>query len=180
MIVAYSLVDRTCVTAIIPVIATSAMAEKKLTSKQTASGCRCKQNVGMSRRNYHKHDQAPVSLYNRHGTFLTTESAVAKKQGKRRSEGVAALGQARACAKGGGVLYVCAEVWRRRGLLFDQVGTVGLSHGHPWFAGLGAGGCMEKGWEQVMHTFKCISFFHFSLRDVPHLQAPALFTENRT
>ena len=37
----------------------------KITSTGRSLGCNCKQNVGMSRRNYHKHDQAPLSLYKR-------------------------------------------------------------------------------------------------------------------
>jgi hypothetical protein len=41
-----------------------------ITSKQTALGCSCKQNIGMSRRNYQTHDPAPLSLYHR----TTTES----------------------------------------------------------------------------------------------------------
>ena len=40
----------------------------KIISKETALGCSCKQKVGMSRRNYHKHDLAPFSPCNRSTT----------------------------------------------------------------------------------------------------------------
>ena len=44
----------------------------------------CMQNVGMSRRNYHKHDPAPfpctIGTQPRRVPFLTTKNAVQKKQ----------------------------------------------------------------------------------------------------
>ena len=42
----------------------------KITPKQRAVRCTTKQNVVMSRRTHHKHDTAPLSLYNRHTITL--------------------------------------------------------------------------------------------------------------
>ena len=78
----------------------------KITSKQTALGCRCKQNVGMSRRKYHKHDPAPfssaIAAQPRHVTFLTTKTVVRKKPGKQRSDGLLCLDKAVLVQGGGG------------------------------------------------------------------------------
>ena len=50
--------------------------------KQTALGCSRKQNAGMSRRNYHQHDPAPlpstIVAQARHVTFLTTKPRLEK------------------------------------------------------------------------------------------------------
>ena len=42
----------------------------KITPKQRAVGCSTKQNVVMSSWSYHKHDTAPLSLYNWHTITL--------------------------------------------------------------------------------------------------------------
>ena len=101
-------VDRACVTAM-PGVATSAMA--KITPKQTALGCSCKWNVGTSRRNYQKHDAAPLSLYNRSTTltFLTIKPVVRKNQKKRRLDGLMCLGKAVLGQGGGGVQQLGGE-----------------------------------------------------------------------
>ena len=54
----------------------------KITSKQTALGCSAKQNVVMSRRRCHKHESAPLSLYNRNtaASFLTTKTVVRRNE----------------------------------------------------------------------------------------------------
>ena len=59
------------------------------TSKQTALGCSYKQNGGMSRRNYHKHDPAPLSLYNR-GTTASGYISDRKNRGSEKSRKTAA------------------------------------------------------------------------------------------
>ena len=70
----------------------------KITSKQTAWGCSCKQNVGMSRRNYHKHDPAPLFLCIRSttGSCYTSDhkNHGHKKPGKRQSDGLPCLDKA--------------------------------------------------------------------------------------
>ena len=55
--------DRMYVTAM-PTIATLTMAENYIKTNRIGLGCGCKQNVGISRGKYHKHDPAPLSLYN--------------------------------------------------------------------------------------------------------------------
>ena len=57
----------------------------KITSKQTTLGCRAKQNVILSMRNYDMHHPAPLSLYNQNMslTFLTTKTMVRKNQKNR-------------------------------------------------------------------------------------------------
>ena len=62
MAVACSPVDRMCVTPK-PAIATLFMAGH---SKQIALGCSTNQNVVVSKRNRHKHEPAPLFLYNLH------------------------------------------------------------------------------------------------------------------
>jgi uncharacterized protein (DUF1499 family) len=42
----------------------------KITPKQRAVGCSAKQNVVMSRRTHHKHETAPLSLYDWHTITL--------------------------------------------------------------------------------------------------------------
>ena len=92
-------VDRMDIKAM-PVIATLAMAENHI----KANSIRLQlQNVGMSRRNYHKHDSAPISLYRTQlcrGTYHISRGQ--KKPGKQRSDGVAVLRQACACTREGG------------------------------------------------------------------------------
>ena len=61
-----------------PVIATSAMAENHI--KTTALRCSCKQNIGMSRRNHHKHDPAPLSLTTASRYISDKKKAVRKNQ----------------------------------------------------------------------------------------------------
>ena len=76
-----------------------------ITSKQTALGCSCKQNVSMSRRNYDRHDPAPLFLCNRSTTasrcISNNRNPGQKKPGKRRSEGLPCLDKA-VLAQGGG------------------------------------------------------------------------------
>ena len=75
-----------------------------ITSKQTALGCRCQQNVGMSRRNHHKHDPTAPFLCNRSTTashYISDHKNHGQKTpGKRRSGGPPCLGKA-VLAQGG-------------------------------------------------------------------------------
>ena len=61
-------------------------------SKRTELGCSCTQNVGVSKRDYHKHDVAPFSLYNRSTTashyISDLKNCGEKKPGKQKSDGV--------------------------------------------------------------------------------------------
>ena len=76
-------------------------------TKTKAVGCSTKHNIVMSRRTHHKHDTAPVSLYNPHTITLCSvsdhENGGQKKPEKRWSDRVPVLTQGGAClAKGGG------------------------------------------------------------------------------
>ena len=70
----------------------------KIVSKHTALGWGCKQNVGMSKRNYHKHHPAPLFLCNHSttpsATFRPAKTVVRKKPGKHGSDGLPCLHKA--------------------------------------------------------------------------------------
>ena len=128
-----------------PAIATSVMAE--IISKQTALGCSCKQNVGMSRSNYHKHDTAPFCLYNRSITasryISDHRDRSQKKPGKRRLDGSRAWTSRCLRKGGGGYISTCARTRTKRivcyqfaitasvspngGLLQDKIVGIGLA-----------------------------------------------------
>ena len=95
-------VDQMYVTAM-PAMATLTMAEVHI---KTVFGCSCKQKVGMSWRNYYKHDPAPFSRYNRSKTvshYISYHTNCdQKKPRKRRSEGVPSLDKPVHAQGGGG------------------------------------------------------------------------------
>ena len=67
-----------------PAIVTLTIAENRIKTDSIGYWDSNGQNVGMSRRNYHKCDPAPFSLYDRttttHITFLTTKTGIRKNQ----------------------------------------------------------------------------------------------------
>ena len=95
-------------------VATSATTEQKVatsatTEQKVATSATTEQKVATSRQDHHKHDTAPLSLYNwshKHvmltTKFLTIKSEIKIKPAKQRSDGVPVLGRACAWARRGG------------------------------------------------------------------------------